>query len=121
MRPSAAPVGLGAKHLNFHAVAVHGGAHAVGGDVDVLVRARHRRVGHHKTIAIAMANQTAADHVCPARLTASRGWRIEQAKGRRASVRASLAAQREVVLLQIDDAFMAGETFEHVFQLARLA
>ena len=61
-----APVGLGAEHLHFHAVAVHGGAHTVGGDVDVLIRARQRRVGHHKTVAIAMANQAAGQHIRPA-------------------------------------------------------
>ena len=134
-----APVGLGAKHLHFHAVAVHGGAHAVGGDVDVLVGARQRRVGHHKTVAIAMANQAAGDHVRPARprghgirdsgLGARRRLRGRAVpatvrwKSRRAGERARRypADQREVVLLQINDAAMAREIFQRALELARLA
>src|SRR5208282_5057032 len=90
-------------------------------------------------VAIAMANQAAARHVRPARprfcgirglglgahqwLPGRAGPATARWKSRRAGERALryLAGQSEVVLLQINDAFMAREIFQGVLELTRLA
>src|SRR5690349_22137833 len=77
--PFRAPIGFGAHHLHFHPVAIHGGAHGVRRNEDVLLDALHRRVGNNESIAIAMTDEAATRDVS----TSSPGSHGTRASGTR--------------------------------------